>query len=186
MITIGFLVSSAIILITPGPTNTLLASCGAALGMRKAALLPLAEAAGYVIAISGFVLMAAALRDHALVSAAVKLVAALWLAHCAFRLWQVPAMPDAVAPADCLSRVFLTTLLNPKAMLVGTVFIPSGPGAASIQAVFAYALMSTFAGFAWVAFGSMLPAGVKRHSFRFASVVLGGFSLAALTGAVYG
>ena len=38
-----FLLTSAAILLTPGPTNTILAASGAAMGLRQARLLPLAE-----------------------------------------------------------------------------------------------------------------------------------------------
>lgn len=51
MVTLSFVLSSIFILLTPGPTNTVLATCGASLGLRKAALMPLAEALGYVLAL---------------------------------------------------------------------------------------------------------------------------------------
>ncbi len=44
---LAFIAASAAILLTPGPTNTLLAAGGATLPLRKAFLLPLAEALGY-------------------------------------------------------------------------------------------------------------------------------------------
>ena len=58
-----FLLTSAAILLTPGPTNTILAASGAAMGLRQAKLLPLAEALGYALAI-GFFLSGHPLDDY--------------------------------------------------------------------------------------------------------------------------
>ena len=58
MVTPAFVATSLVILLTPGPTNTVLATCGAAMGFRRGIIMPLAEAIGYVIAISFFVVFA--------------------------------------------------------------------------------------------------------------------------------
>lgn len=62
MVTLSFVFSSVLILLTPGPTNTVLAACGATLGIRKAAIMPFAEALGYVLAVSVFLAVAEALK----------------------------------------------------------------------------------------------------------------------------
>lgn len=54
MTALNFAVLSAVILLTPGPTNTLLAAAGAARGFRRTWLLPLAESLGYALAVSAF------------------------------------------------------------------------------------------------------------------------------------
>lgn len=183
MVTLSFVLSSIIILLTPGPTNTVLATCGASLGLRKAALMPLAEALGYVLAVSLFVAIADAVRGNALAFAAIKLLAASWLLYSAFRLWGMPFRTNATSARDAFTRVFLTTLVNPKAMLVGTVLIPSGVVHAPVW-IATYAVLSTFAGLGWVAFGAVLPLGVRRHAYKLASLVLGGFSMAAVASAL--
>ncbi|MDU6750805.1 MAG: hypothetical protein E6447_24460, partial [Bradyrhizobium sp.] len=67
-----FVLSTAALLATPGPTNTLLATAGASRGARASAHLLLAELAGYLLAILllrvvlGPVLATAPLVGHAL------------------------------------------------------------------------------------------------------------------------
>src|SRR5690606_22818711 len=55
---------------------------------------------------------------------ALKTAAAVWLLVSAARLWRQPVQVDAAAHLTALRRVFVTTILNPKAMLVGTILIP--------------------------------------------------------------
>ena len=185
MVTLSFVLSATLLLLTPGPTNTVLASCGASLGARRAALLPLAEALGYVIAVSFFVAVADAVRGNATAFTAIRILAAGWLLYSAVRLWSTPFRADAQSVRDAFVRVFLTTLVNPKAMLVGTVLIPAG--AVAIPAwVATYAVLSTAAGFGWAVFGACLPLGLRRHAYKAASVVLGGFSLAAVASILSG
>lgn len=180
MVSLSFLLTSIVILLTPGPTNTVLATCGAAMGFGRAARLPAAEAIGYVIAISCFVLFAELVRDSHVAFAAVRLAAAGWLIYSAYWLWRAPFEPQPAVDGDAFFRVLLTTIVNPKAMLVGTVLIPAGLGGAATLWIAAYAALSTAAGLGWVLLGSWLPMGIRRHAYKLASVVLGGFSIAAL------
>ena len=182
MITLPFVLSAILILLTPGPTNTVLAACGASLGMRRALVMPLAEAAGYVIAVSFFVGVAETVQGDAF--AAMKLLAAGWLLYSAVGLWRTPFRTDARSTQGAFLRVFLTTLINPKAMLVGMVLIPAGAEIHVPVWVGTYAVLSTIAGFGWVLFGACLPLGIRRHSYRLAAVVLGGFSMAAAASAI--
>lgn len=180
MVTLSYIVASAVVLLTPGPTNTVLAACGAAMGFRRAALLPLVEALGYVVAISVYVVFAEFMRDSHAALAIVRLTAAAWLVFAALRLWRTPFETDAATGTAAVRRVMLTTIVNPKAMLVGTILIPAGTGAAAAGWIATYAGLSTTAGLAWVGLGSLLPLGIRRHAYKLASVILGGFSLVAI------
>lgn len=185
MITLSFVIAAIVILLTPGPTNTVLATCGASLGLRRAAIMPLAEAMGYVVAVSAFVTVADAVRGNAAAFAAIKLAAAGWLLYSALRLWGMSFRLEAQSARDAFVRVFLTTLVNPKAMLVGTVLIPAGAVQVPLW-VLTYAALSLVAGLGWVAFGASLPFGIRRHAYKLASLVLGGFSMAAVASAFSG
>ncbi|MBB5577689.1 LysE family translocator [Rhizobium paranaense] len=183
MITLSFVLTSIIILLSPGPTNTVLAACGASLGLRRAAIMPLAEAMGYIVAVSVFATVADSLRGSAVAFATIKLTAAGWLLYSAFKLWGMSFHTDARPAREAFIRIFLTTLVNPKAILVGTVLIPVEAVHFAIW-VLTYALLSTVAGLGWVAFGASLPFSVRRHTYKLASLVLGGFSLAAVASAL--
>ena len=180
MVTLSFVAASVLVLITPGPTNTVLAACGATMGLRRAAVLPLAEAIGYIVAISFFVAFAGMMRGDQAVLATVRLVAAGWLIYSALRLWRMPFEPGRTIEDAVFCRVLLTTLVNPKAMLVGTILIPAGTGAAAPVWIGTYAVLSSLAGLGWVTLGSILPLGIRRHAYKLASVILGGFSLVAI------
>jgi threonine/homoserine/homoserine lactone efflux protein len=180
MVTLSFIAASIVVLITPGPTNTVLAACGATMVFRRAAMLPLAEAIGYVIAISFFVAFAEIMRGNHVALAMMRLAAAAWLIYSAYWLWRTPFEPDPGARDFAFRRVLLTTIVNPKAMLVGTILIPAGTGMGAPAWIATYAALSTLAGLGWVTLGSLLPLGIKRHAYKLASVVLGGFSLVAI------
>ena len=117
--------------------------------------------------------------------AVAKAVAACWLLHSAVELWSLPALPDPPA-AGSFRRVFLTTLLNPKAMLVGTILIPAMQAGAVAQGVAVFALLSIAAGAGWMLLGALLPRRLRRHSYRGAAMVLAGFSIAAAASALQG
>ncbi len=186
MVTLSFVLSTVLILLTPGPTNTVLATCGASLGIRRAAIMPFAEAMGYILAVSFFVVVADRVQGNSIAFATMKLLAAGWLLYSAVKLWGMPLRTDAKSARQLFVRVLLTTLINPKAMLVGTVLIPAGAGVEVSIWVATYAAMSTLAGLGWVLFGACLPLGVRRHSYKLASIVLGGFSMAAVVSAIPG
>jgi threonine/homoserine/homoserine lactone efflux protein len=175
------------VLITPGPTNTLLASAGLRQGVRRSLPLIAAELAGYLVAISvwGRFLAQAA---HALpwLSVLLRVAAGTYIAWLAVDMWRAAvALPDSTQKASGTLRLFLATLLNPKALLfAGTIF----PAAAFVLwpayllSMLIFACLLAPIALAWIAFGAALgsgklgwldPAKIQRG----ASVVLGVFSL---------
>lgn len=179
-----FVLASLAILFTPGPTNTLLAASGAAMGARKALTLPFAEAIGYLLAISLFLMAADILQEVPAALPALKAAASLWLLISAVKLWSQPVVPDHPAPRGAFLRVLFTTMLNPKAMLVGTIMVPSLMPEDSWQAVICFAMLSALAGVAWTVFGALLPQNVRRHSYRAAAMAVASFGVAAAVSCV--
>lgn len=180
-----FVAASLAVLLTPGPTNTILAASGAAMGLRNALHLPLAEALGYAVAVSLFLALQDQVRDVPAALAVMKAVAAAWLLVSAVRLWSQPVVPGIDARQGAFWRVLATTMLNPKAMLVGTIVIPGLMAESPAGGVAGFVLLSTLAGIGWTALGAALPVSLRRYSYRAAALIVGSFSVAAAISAVH-
>ena len=150
------------------------------MGFRRAAILTLAGAMGYAIAVSFFVLFSAQIGASAAAVASVKIAAAAWLSYSAYRLWKTPFDVGSTGAKDGFARVLLTTIVNPKAMLVGTVLIPAGADGGVGLWIGIFAALSAVVGLGWILLGAWLPLGVRRHAYKLAAVVLSGFSLATV------
>ncbi|MGY4305640.1 threonine/homoserine/homoserine lactone efflux protein [Bradyrhizobium sp. USDA 4369] len=159
-----FVLSTAALLATPGPTNTLLATAGASRGARASAHLLLAELAGYLLAILllrvvlGPVLATAPLGGHAL-----RVVVVLYLLHLAASLWRHGGAGHSDAAAVTLRRVFITTLFNPKAIIFAFTLLPA-PGAGIELLPFAVALgcSTIMVGGGWLVLGATLRRGLGQ------------------------
>jgi threonine/homoserine/homoserine lactone efflux protein len=176
-----------IVLVMPGPTNTLLATAGLRRGMRRSAHLTLAEFAGYLVAISAWGLfLAHAAASYAWLPALLRIASSVYLAILAVRMWQTAStFPSTAQGTVGVRTLFVATLLNPKAILfAGTIFpvaaFRSVPAYVEAMMLFTAALVPI--GLAWVGFGAALGSNrlakiSPAHVQRFASVVLAVFSL---------
>jgi threonine/homoserine/homoserine lactone efflux protein len=184
-----------VVLITPGPTNTLLAAAGLRQGVRRSLPLIAAELAGYLLSISvwGRFLAQAA---HALpwLPSLLRVAAGVYIAYLAVDMWRAAVdLPDSTPRASGLRTLFVATLLNPKGLLfAGTIF----PAIAFIHvsvyamAMLMFACLLVPIALAWIAFGAALGSGkltwlnpVKLQ--RGASIVLGVFSLSLAWAALH-
>lgn len=179
-----------VVLITPGPTNTLLAAAGLRQGVQRSLPLIVAELAGYLVSISvwGRFLAQAA---HALpwLPSLLRVAAGLYIAYLAVDMWRAAvALPDSTQStprSGGIRTLFVATLLNPKALLfAGTIF----PALAFMQmtayvfAMLMFACLAAPIALAWIAFGAALGSGKLRwldpvKMQRGASIVLGVFSV---------
>jgi threonine/homoserine/homoserine lactone efflux protein len=167
-----------------------MALAGAERGARAAAgFIPL-ELCAYVcvvvpLASAGAGLMAALPGLLPLVTA----VAAVWVLWLAIRMWRCP-IPQQDGPATVTGRrIFVTTLLNPKALIIGLVLLP-GPSLPLRAAVFAGLVCC--AALAWISLGAVLArrgnsalAGLSPLVRRSAAVWLGLLSAALAFRAVF-
>jgi threonine/homoserine/homoserine lactone efflux protein len=125
MSTVELAIATLVLLLTPGPTNSLMLLAGSERGLSGAARLIPAELAGYFLTILPLALVGAAVMDdHQGLRDFMTLAAACWVAVLAVRLWQVPRQGGQMAATGALA-VFVTTALNPKALIFGLVLLPS-------------------------------------------------------------
>lgn len=168
------------LLMTPGPTNTLVLLAGAECGVAGALRLIPVELAGYLATVVPLALLGQTVLDaYPDLRLAVASLAALWVAVLAVRLWRIPqvGVKAAVSPVG----LFVTTALNPKALIFGLVLLPSPEGLAANLMLFAGLVIAV--ALVWAALGAALGngrPGQPRALFvlrRLASAVLAAMSV---------
>ena len=178
---------SVIVLIMPGPTNTLLATAGLRSGIRRSAHLTAAEFAGYLMSITGWgYFLSHAATSLTWLPTLLRIASSLFLAYLSVRMWHAADSFSSSAQGTIGVRVLFTaTLLNPKAILfAGTIFPVAAfeSLAAYLEAMAIFTSLLVPIGLAWIAFGAELGSGrLMRISparvQRCASIILAAFSL---------
>ena len=158
-----FVLPSLLLLATPGPTNTLLATSGAAAGLRRSLSLLSAEVIGYMVSILLLDLVLGPIVRHSpAISMILKASCGLYLVWLAIKLWReggaTLVSPDPVP----WRRVLTTTLLNPKAVIFAFTILPflkDGDFRHGAPYLVALAAMIVVIGGSWIALGAALRAG---------------------------
>ncbi|NKJ48163.1 multidrug transporter MatE [Burkholderia sp. SG-MS1] len=190
LLTVGIIV----VLITPGPTNTLLAAAGLRQGVRRSLPLIAGELAGYLVSISAW----GRFLTHASYAlpwlpSLLRVAAGLYIAYLAIDMWRTAvALPDSTLRTSGMRTLFVATLLNPKALLfAGTIFpsIAFTHMPAYVLAMLTFACLAVPIALAWIAFGAALGSGKlwlnPVNMQRGASIVLGVFSLSLAWAALH-
>ncbi|MBB5577604.1 MULTISPECIES: threonine transporter RhtB [Rhizobium] len=181
-----FFIAAFALLILPGPTNTVLALSAEGLTpLRFTSLLAIVVSAyaAVVIAVSG--IGGPLLHEHPAIAQGVKLLAATWVLYLAFKLW---APNTANAPvAIGRKQLFVTTLLNPKAIIIGLTMMPSPAGAISPAAlgVFVPTVIATSS--VWLTVGRLVvgrSTGMPRIARRLGAAILVMFSITLTVSAI--
>lgn len=154
------------ILGTPGPTNTLLASSGALVGVRRSLVLIGAELAGYTLAIASLhAVLGPLLGAYPEIKTALRLLVGAYLLVAARELWVRRDESMGRATPVGFKRVFVTTLLNPKAIVFAFGVIPlSQPKAAAYVGAF-LAIVVVVAS-AWILLGTLVGRMVSTSAPR--------------------
>jgi len=154
----SFIIVALALLATPGPTNTLLATSGAASGFRKSLVLLFGEFLGYMIAIAVLIAaMGPIIARAPNFGLALRIVSGLYLLHVAWKLWGHTEEMLLRKGGVSLRQVFVTTLLNPIALILAFAIIPFGSTGdiwKSAPWLAALSLLIAIVGSCWIAAGS--------------------------------
>lgn len=186
----AFASAIVILLAVPGPTNSLLFLSGAERGFRPSLKLLLGEAAGYLSVIIPLATAAAPFfNSHPVAAAALKLAAAAWIAVLALKLWRRPASVPGTSSVT-MKGIYITTLLNPKALVIGLTIMPSGSLSDILPWIAFFLFMLGTIAACWIAAGALaVRAAASRFDptsvlSRVAATLLLGFSILMTTSAV--
>ncbi|AWB48546.1 hypothetical protein HYN69_08500 [Gemmobacter aquarius] len=142
------------LLLTPGPTNTLMLLAGSDRGFRATLRLIPVELAAYLLTVTPLLLLAGAAAPHlAAMRPAIALVAGVWVLLLALTLWRGPAEGHGVTVVTP-RHLFVTTLLNPKALIFGLVLLPGAP---PVTGLTVFALLVVGTALLWAGLGAVLP-----------------------------
>lgn len=102
------------LLLTPGPTNTLLASSGIQVGIRKSFRLIPAEAFGYLISITVWgIIIGTVSRHYPIIPTLLKLFSAAYILFLAIKLWKTADVEESFNQPTIRAReLFLATLFE--------------------------------------------------------------------------
>lgn len=175
-----FMLAVLTLLGTPGPTNTLLATSGATVGVQRSVRLLVAELAGYLIAVGTIrIVLGPVIHSYPLVGITLKAAVVLYLIWTAIKLWRHNAGLTQGQTSIGMQAVFVTTLLNPKALIFSLSIIPTDNPQLGWY-VLGFALLVPLVGFAWILLGRAIGAAAgDRHAGvvrKVASVALVGFA----------
>lgn len=177
----------ATILLTPGPTNTLLASSGVQVGLRKSVKLIPAEVLGYVISISAWgMLIGKVSTTLPLLPPILKLLSACYIIFLAVKLWHTANQEiELNQPTIRTRELFCATLLNPKALLFASAIFPVAAWSdfhIYLIHMMAYLALITPIALFWIFLGSLLASKKvawlnQTNLQKTASLVLVSFSI---------
>ncbi len=158
--TLAVFISAALaLLVAPGPTNTLMGIAGAQHGLFRVLRLLPAELAGYLTTVLPLTYLGAqTLGKLPTVAVAMKLIAAVWVLYLALKLWRFHDPEGATTPVTA-RKIYVTTLLNPKAFIFGLALLPAPASPDFPVRIGAFCLMVTGAALLWGSLGMLTQAG---------------------------
>jgi threonine/homoserine/homoserine lactone efflux protein len=172
------------ILSVPGPTNTLLMTSGASIGFRRSLPLTPAELSGYLIAILVISeIVQTTLWKWPWLAIPARLFVAAYLIGLATHLWGRVSLMDSSKGPISAKYVFVTTLLNPKAIAFALIVNPLQP-VSGLPHLLTFAALDVFMSLTWIMVGTaigrgLLPTGGYSTVCRVGASVIASFGLIA-------
>lgn len=185
----AFIFAVLALLLAPGPTNTLILLAGVRGGLGAVVQLLPAELLGYLTAVLPLTWAGAEMLGRVPIAAvALKLVAAAWVMLLGIRLWGMPATAD-VDTGITPRRVYITTVLNPKALILGLVLLPAPVDGDFVPKFGVFCATVASVALIWGSVGALLPTADGDRSRlrlvqRIASAWLAVVSLTLIAGVI--
>lgn len=159
-----FISAVFILLLSPGPTNTLMGLASARGSLWQVLKLLPAELLGYLTMILPLTWLGEALIDRWPVSAVVlKVAAASWVMYLATKLWLMASRDDEHDGVTA-QRIYVTTLLNPKALVFGLVFLPRPTEPDFMPKLALFFALASMVAIIWGVIGRFTQAGTRSTS----------------------
>ncbi|PDV86060.1 hypothetical protein CO652_23170 [Rhizobium sp. H4] len=152
-----------ILLLSPGPTNTLVGLASARKSFWVVLRLLPAELLGYLTMILPLTWLGGELITRWPEAALVlKAAAAIWVMYLAIKLW-LAASRDVVNHSVTARRIFVTTTLNPKALVFGLVLLPQSDAPDILPKLLIFVVLASIVAVVWCIIGRLTQVGVPSH-----------------------
>lgn len=181
-----FCLTALAVLCPPGPTNALLALSGATVGPYRSLSVLVSAVAGYGVTLVGVnTAFGFTIASSPVAQAALRVLAALYLAFLALSLWRTNRTQRA--PVVTRARAFAVSCTNPKAFVLALVVIPMQASSYPLSLAM-LCVLTLVVGFAWVLIGAAVArAGDERLTAtvgKVTSVALAAFAAMLIVSAV--
>jgi len=161
-----FVVATFSLLAVPGPTNALLATSGASTGISRSIHLLAAALAGYLTSVAALRLgLGPLMMSVPLAAWILRAAVIIYLVHIASLLWRYRSSSESRDPAPVsFKSVLVTTLLNPKGLVLALVLLPQHPNGSFelLPWIATMAVLIVAIGLAWIAMGATLERALRE------------------------
>ncbi|MET3612766.1 threonine/homoserine/homoserine lactone efflux protein [Rhizobium aquaticum] len=166
MTLLAFITAVLALLLAPGPTNTLIGVAGSQSGIVRAARLIPAELAGYLTTIMPLTLLGSRFfSDFPIAALLLKSAAAIWVMYLAIKLWGRAQETEGMS-AVTVGKVYMTTALNPKALVVSFILLPPIGDSAFMMRLAVFCALVIGVASIWASTGNLLSGGKPGNRTR--------------------
>lgn len=159
----AFISAVFILLLSPGPTNTLMGLASARNSFWVVPRLLPAELLGYLSMILPLTWLGGELiarwPETALV---LKAAAGIWVIYLAIKLWMA-GTKDVMDRSVTARRIFVTTTLNPKALVFGLVLLPPPIAPEFLPKLIIFVALASMVAVIWGLIGRLTQVGARSH-----------------------